>query len=173
MLDRRRFSFGALLVAAAAPAVASASSKAIPEVAEGPRLGARYGVSQKGDTVEVTLTLVNQASTPVSVVWRYGSRLGPAVSVHRVGAPEGENLAEVVKLDRKEMMSRMGPRPQYLSLAAAGSPASEAEVGTYRFTAPEGPAGEIEIQVTVSTEGDIVELPLERVTVGNGGKVGA
>lgn len=178
MLDRRRFTFGALLAAVAAPAVArqplgEVQAAAAPtEPPSEPLLRPRFEVSQRGDELVIHLTLANRAPEPLSVLAKLGSRLGPQLSVHRIGAPEGELLAEVVKIDRTELVSRVGPRPTYVTLAAAGEGAgAELDVGTYRFHAPEGPVGEVEVTLIVPSGSGALPYPPQRLVVG--GKAGA
>jgi hypothetical protein len=167
MLDRRRFTFGALLVAAAGPAVARAEEPVAP------RLGARWEAGQRRDVLEVKLTLQNLGPDALPYVAKYGSRLGPWLQARRVGAPEGEELAAITVVDRRELVSRMGPRPEWATLAAAGSAGDTVEVGVYRFAAPEGPLGEVEVQGNVEIQpGPAIQLPWTRIAVPTG-RVGA
>lgn len=149
MIDRRRFSFGALLAVGAASTVARAEVQR-----DLPAMGASFRATQRKGVLEVRVTLANQTDAPLDVQTMLGSRPGPRLEARRVGAPEGEMLAEIVKFDRKEMISRMGPPPTYVAVA----PGASVEVGPYKFETPEGPVSEVELRLTAYTERDIVEM---------------
>lgn len=130
MLDRRRFTFGMLLGLGASAATAAIA-------AEQQRLSARYTIAQSGGkAIEVTLVLTNVSGEPLSIVSSRGSQPGPYVTAARVGAPEGEQLAPIIDVDRKELFSRIGPRPTFMTLAAG----AEMTFGPYRYETPEGQA---------------------------------
>lgn len=177
MLDRRNFTFGMLLglgtaaagtAHAGSPAYQTAAQTLIPEAspeAAMPPLSVRYVVAQQGKTLEVRMFLTNTSSEPVSFVMKRGSRPGPWLVAQRVGAPEGEQLAEIIELDRKELISRIGPRPQYQALAAG----SETEVGVYRFETPEGRVGQVVLTATVDLASfESVTLPPQVLKVRDG-----
>jgi hypothetical protein len=165
MLDRRRFTFGMLLGVTAA-GEAFAGSEPAQQASEGPGLSGRYAAHQPNHkSVEVRLFLTNTSTEPKSVVHMRGSRPGPWISAARPGAPEGELLGPIYEADRNEIMSRIGPRPTFVALAAG----AELEVGPYRFATPEGALDTIKLSALVDTSDfERIELPTQLVTVASG-----
>jgi hypothetical protein len=167
MLDRRRFSFGMLLgVGAAGSAFAGSPTQQASAPARGPALTGRYGAAQPSHkSLEVKLFLTNTSGDKMSLVHMRGSRPGPWIAAERPGAPEGEQLAPIIEVDRKELMSRVGPRPTFIALAAG----AELEVGPYRFETPEGQLDSVRLSATVETSDyETIELPPQIVTVASG-----
>lgn len=159
MLDRRKFTFG-MLLGAAASASTAASANPEQKAPQAERFRARYAATSAGKTVEITLALVNLSSEPVSVVSRRGSQPGAGLSVARVGAPDGEQLAPIINVDRKELVSRIGPRPIFETLAAG----AEMSFGPYQFASPEGAPEEIVISSWVEVAPyETVEIPPQTI----------
>lgn len=161
MIGRRRFTFGALL------AVGTASSAARASVGEsGPSpdalLAAEYRVSQRRGVLEVELALTNVSSGTIELQTLLGSRPGPRLEAHVVGTPDGERLPEIVKFDRRELISRMGPAPTYAAVAAGHT----VRIGTYQFEIGRAPVEAVELFLTAYTDRDIVEMPRQVVPVG-------
>jgi hypothetical protein len=153
--SRRQFTFGALMLALSGKARASDTppSKTLA-------LAPRYSARRVGQELLVDLSLVNQGDA-TEVIHRWGSRLAPGMTaVVRVDGRPTE-LAQVVDLDRRELVSRMGPRPQFAPLAVDAT----LDVGTYRFAWVDGlPEGTVQLALTVETADGMVELAAQDVT---------
>lgn len=157
MIDRRRFSFAALLAVGGASSVARAEG-----IAKVVAVGAAFTATHRKGVLEVKATLTNQSSEPLEVQSLLGSRPGPRLEAHRVGAPADEYLAEIVRFDKREMISRMGPPPTFVALA----PGKSIEVGPYKFETPEGHLDAVELRLIVYTMQEEIVLAPEVVTLG-------
>jgi hypothetical protein len=165
MLDRRSFTFGALL-GLVSQSAAAASGPAIPEIAEptgvsGRWLRPHYRVRRKGDELLVDLTLENTGPEAVDVLVEIGSRPGARVDVM---LEDGVRLHEIVRVDRRAMISRVGPMPRYAPIAAGRTLAA----GTFRFEwTADLTDVPIDLVAKVSLPGNVeVELPSERSHMG-------
>jgi hypothetical protein len=107
----------------------------------------------------VRLSVINTSDVALDVLTEIGNRPGPDVRVYVVD-DEGEDieLAEVVSgVDRRAVMSRMGPRPTYEALAIGG----RLEFGKWTFALPKGAekdAIRVVAQVTVAQADRPIEL---------------
>lgn len=155
MMDRRTFTFASLV----GLGTASAATAGIPEADSAHGLRASWAVARKGPLLKATLTLHNDGAEALDVMVARGSRPGPQVAA-RLG---GEDLPEVLTdLERREWMSRIGPRPKFDALAAGRSK----EIGTYTFQLTDPDVREVELSVGVTTGDDHVQLPAQTVRIG-------
>ena len=152
-MTRRTFSF-ASLVFASSPAFADGRPAG---AAGGVRLASAVDVTPKGDVLHVRLAILNTSDAPLDVMVELGSRPGPGLRVSVVGEGEDIELAEVTKVERREIMSRMGPRPRYEALAIGG----RLDVGRWTYGLPQGADREafrVVAQVTVAQADRPIEL---------------
>ncbi|MEQ1565273.1 MAG: hypothetical protein ABMA64_06515 [Myxococcota bacterium] len=161
MVDRRRFTFGGLLLAVAPVAHADpAPPQMAPQTPPPPphRFDAVYALAHQDGQLAVTLAVVNLEPEPVSLLVRMGTRLGPRLRV----------TVDGVELDQPEAaataFSRLGPIPSYEVIAASGAPGEELSIGTYRFRCPARPAS-VELRLWVATDLGTVELPPRRLSL--------
>jgi len=166
--NRRQFTFGALMLALSgkaradepsdAPAPQAPSPPAAPS--DPPALEASYEARRVGDELHIDLSLANDGE-PTDLISRWGSRLGPVLVAAIAVDGEQTELARVIDVDRRELVSRVGPRPQFAPLAKGG----RLDIGTYRFAWVEGwPEGEVELTLTVEATTGPVTLGPEVVT---------
>jgi hypothetical protein len=152
-VTRRTFSF-ASLVFASTPAFAD-SHTAGPSV--GVRLASSVDVTPRGDVLHIRLAILNTSDVPLDVMVELGSRPGPDLRVFLAGEGEDIELAEVTKVERREILSRMGPRPRYEALAIGG----RLEVGRWTYGLPQGADREafrVVAHVTVAQADRPIEL---------------
>ena len=153
-MTRRTFSF-ASLVFASTPAFADGKPADTPS---GVRLASAADVTPKGDVLHVRLSVINTSEVPLDVMVELGSRPGPDLRVFLAGEAGDIELAEITKVERREVMSRMGPRPRYEALAIGG----RLEVGRWTYGLPQGADREafrVVARVTVSQ----ADVPIELV----------
>lgn len=136
-IDRRSFSFAAIGLWLAGDAIAqegvAQQAATIPEVPEGPPLTGRFGLRKEGR--EAVLTLAVTAAHAMDVLSKRGSRPAPVVNAYlQTDAGEVELVEILGPVDRREMMSRMGPRPTYVAVAK-GVPF---DLGPWKFEIPQG-----------------------------------
>jgi hypothetical protein len=145
LLDRRRFTFGSLLllVSGAAAAASDVSSEVAPEAPPGPVLAPSWSIVRVPDSrrIFVFLTLHNDGPEPIEVLTARGRN--PATRVTAEIA--GRRLHRVVEIERSLLEPRIGPLPRYRTVAAGGMLA----VGPYGFELPSGREAEV---VTVQGE---------------------
>ena len=160
----RAFTFAALLVATAQPALAGGDEAApygiaeaqsqlanpAPEAAPAPAaqpLEARWKTSIQKGVLVAQLTLVNTSGAPVDVIVARGSGNGAYVNATVGGTQLSEILTEK---QQSAMWSRVGPVPTWAAVAKNGTVSG----GTFRFTLPEGYNGEaVEVATSVVTRG--------------------
>jgi hypothetical protein len=131
-MNRRTFTFAALALAGTASAAEPQGAQAVAPAAP---VEGRWSVKAVPGELTVTLGLVNPGSEPVDVLAQRGSRPGPNLRATLKASGEEIDLAVILdEAGRREMMSRMGPVPEYEAIAAGGSKA----FGPYRFTLPDG-----------------------------------
>jgi hypothetical protein len=139
MLDRRRFTFGSLVALVSGTAAASTdASQAPPEVEPevpappGPVLASSWAVERDKGSRQIlaTLTVRNDGPEPVELMVARGRNPGARVTAE----VDGEPLPPVFAVDRRELMSRVGPLPRYQVLAVGEA----VEIGPYRFELPPG-----------------------------------
>lgn len=128
MTSRRTFTFASLAVAA------GASTARAGQLQAGPDLGARWSIERTKRELVVTLAVANRGKDPIDLLVKRGSSPGPYVTA-ALEVEEGPiALSEIHSGDRRELMSRMGPIPQYQTLASG----ADLVLGPWRFTLPEG-----------------------------------
>jgi hypothetical protein len=150
MTSRRTFTFASLALAAAGTARA-ASLKG--QAATPP--SSRWTVESKASEVTATIVYTNTTGRPVSVLTKRGS--SPGGDVQAVLEVDGEAiaLAEIREHDRREMMSRMGPVPQFVEVA----PGADIAIGPWRFSLPKGAKDEpVSFVAQLYVDGETVEL---------------
>ena len=153
---RRTFTFASLALAAAGTARAAD----LQAQTAAPPPSARWKVDRKANEVAVTLTYVNTLDRPVSVLTKRGS--SPGGDVQALLQVDGESiaLAEIREKDRREMMSRMGPVPQFVDLG----PGAEIAIGPWRFSLPKGAKDErVSFVAQLYVDNEIVELRSDAV----------
>jgi len=141
--SRRQFTFGALMLALSGKAHAAKPGPKLPQQQQArptdpvptptPLLSPRWAVGRKGKELHVFLALEN-AGDPTDVIVKWGSRLGPSLTAAIAVEDRYQELAQVFDVDRRELVSRMGPRPTFAPLARNGV----LEIGTYRFAWVDG-----------------------------------
>ncbi|MEQ1505487.1 MAG: hypothetical protein ABMB14_24860 [Myxococcota bacterium] len=166
-LDRRRFTFGSLL-ALVAPSAAAAipelqapqpPPQLVPQAGPAP-VGLRpvVAVERAPGRLYVDLALINEGSAPIDVLIALGARPGAAMNVVVVDGA-GQFVALERDIDRRELVSRMGPMPQWAPIAAH----HRAELGRYAFLLAGSAPVAVRIDVRVETGSGSVELPTVRV----------
>lgn len=169
MLDRRQFTFAGLVALVSGTAAAS-DGLPIPELgAPGPTptsgatLVPVYAPKRKGNELQIDLVLRNTGTAPIDFLVRIGSRPGPALTVTLA---DGTALEEIVELGRRDMMSRIGPLPQFAPLAAGES----IPAGTFRFrwlaSRPDAP---FDVAAEISTSETVLALPAQRLSLARAG----
>lgn len=185
-VDRRKFTFGSLFAAFAVPAAASDTVGRIAELDEAPQptpqaqaqapspyadpapaaaaaLTPRWTVEREKGGIKATLALRNDSDEAIDLLVAVGRRPGPAVSAF----VDGASLEAIATVDRRDMMSRVGPMPRFALVAAR----AWQDVGTYRFAAA-ADAREVELRAWVTVED--APAPVELVSfVTVGAKAGA
>jgi hypothetical protein len=150
-MNRRAFTFASLALAGTA-----AAADTLPDVkndAPPSPLTGTWALKASHRELVVDLSVVNASADGLDVLVARGSRPGPSVQAFISAKDEEIELQPVEEaVDRREAMSRMGPRPLY-TLVAAGA---TAKVGPWKFALPRGAAHEtFRVVATVSTsEGD-------------------
>ncbi len=165
MATRRSFTFGSLVLALTGPSAARASAGA--GAAAGaetklPSLKIDLSARRRGGLLIVDLTVENQEHAPVEIVTQLGSRPGAWLTAAISLSGERLELAPVLEGDRREMLSRVGPIPQWAPLAAG----KRLRMGPYKFAWPKGvPDHAVALHGSVSVERGQVEfertLPLD------------
>lgn len=168
-LSRRSFSFASLAALlggrAAQAAEPSAQQQApIPELADpvappaAPKVTAT--LKREGDEVVLTLTVRHEGGgEELAVMVAQGSRPPGNPVVLLTDAEAG--LARVYgEVDRRELMSRMGPLPRWANVVAGGS----VEIGPYRFALPKGARPPATVRGQVETMGGVVPFEVKGVT---------
>jgi hypothetical protein len=153
MMDRRTFTFATLLGLGTAGA---AHAGGMPQAAAPAGLRATWSVARKGSRVLATLTLHNEGAEAIDVAVTRGSQPGPWVTAR---AADEELPRILTDLERRDMMSRMGPLPQYEPVLAGKSQ----EIGTYTFQLSDPDTEEVTLELMVSAGEDVVDLPTQRV----------
>lgn len=166
-IDRRSFSFAAIGLWLAGDAVAqdpAVQQAAIPEVLEGPSLTGRFEIRKEGK--EAVLTLAVTPTRAIDVLSKRGSRPAPVVNAYlQTDAGEVELVEIVGPMDRREMMSRVGPRPTYVAVAQGQA----FDLGPWRFQLAQGLTGTERVRVVaqVWTEEGGVELTASDLAFGD------
>ena len=155
--DRRTFTFASLGLALATAARAQAPNE--PPAAAGPSptpVAARWALARSGRDVVATLTLANTGAEPIEVLSAIGSRPGPSVVAYLEIDGDDLELPQVTAPpDRRELISRMGPRPQWAPIAAG----EQLAIPAYTFSLPRGAAtGALTLVATVETHAGEFEL---------------
>lgn len=136
MTNRRTFTFASLGLA-----VSTAARGAIPELepqlqqapAPAPSLSASWSLSKDKDELVAKLTLANLSRDPVDVLAARGSSPAPDVTAFlEVDGEDIELSRAFTDVDRRDLMSRMGPRPRWEPVASNG----KVQIGEYRFSLP-------------------------------------
>jgi hypothetical protein len=151
MTSRRTFTFASLALAAAGTARAAdlQAQSAAPPAAH------RWKIERRSTEISVTLAFVNTAGRPVSILTKQGSRPGGEMQAALEVDGESIALAEVREHDRREMMSRMGPIPQFVDVA----PGAEIALGPWRFSLPKGSKDEpVSLVAQLYVDGETVEV---------------
>ena len=168
MLDRRQFTFAGLVALVSGSAAAS-DVQSIPEVGatSGPGAAAAivpvYAPKRKGDELQIDLVLRNIGRAPVDVLLAIGSRPGPQLTVTLA---DGSVLEEIVEVGRRDMMSRIGPLPQFAPIAAGES----TPAGTFRYRFPSSrPDAGFDVVAEVSTSDTVLTLPVQRLNTARAG----
>lgn len=130
MINRRIVTFGSLALAAS-PAVGVASEPHPTQVAA---LEPVIALTRIGHTLHVDLAARNRSAEPVDLLVAWGSRPAPDLRVALQVDGEAIELARVFDVDRREVMTRAGPRPRWAPIAVNET----ADIGRYAFTLPEG-----------------------------------
>lgn len=144
-ISRRSFSFASLAALFGAHAAQAATpvdpTPTIPEVddpqapAADPVVKVVPSLRKEGGALVLTLAVHNGGADPLEVLAAYGSRpaVEPEVTV-RVAGVEQPLVRILGPVDRREMMSRMGPMPTWASVA----PGETIDLGPIRFELPRG-----------------------------------
>jgi hypothetical protein len=155
MMDRRTFTFATLLGIGTA---ATAHAGARPQAASSAELRATWAVKRKGSQLLASLTLHNDGTEPVDVAVTRGSQPGAWV----VARVDGEEVTRVLTdLERRDVMTRIGPMPKYEPVLAGRS----REIGTYTYQLSDPDSAEVELEVIVDTGMDVVNLPTQRIPI--------
>ncbi|MCB9685100.1 MAG: hypothetical protein H6738_07245 [Alphaproteobacteria bacterium] len=178
-LSRRSFTF-ASLVAAMSPRVAHAGKRshdAIPEVEEAqqqvlaqadpsaaPRaFEVKVQSSVERGVIEVSLHLTNVSDERIDVMSKVGSRSAGDVRILAEVDGQSVYLQHVLSdVDRREMMSRMGPLPRF----EAVKPKASLVMGPYRFTVPQGARPPFTLDVSIVTSADEVTVHVDDLALG-------
>jgi hypothetical protein len=171
-LSRRQFSFASIaaMFGTAAHAAGPSDNRAVGQAPTIPELDAPTNIVvpgyesdggspvvitpvlvRSGQALELTVTVRNLAAKrgQVSILTHMGSNpVGAPRLVAMVGGVTQELQQAPAQVDRRQLMSRMGPVPRYRALAAGEA----VELGPYRFDLPKGatPPGEVSGEVHVS-----------------------
>ena len=148
MLDRRTFTFATLL-AAAGPAAAAAPSQLVP--APDGAFAGTWKVTRKGDKLRITLTVHNRSDRAADVQVQWGHQPGAAVLAYAEGAELTRVLTDV---ERRDVMSRVGPRPVFAAVPAGQS----VELAPYLFQLADPDTVEVVVTATVETDRGSVAL---------------
>ncbi|MCA9490815.1 MAG: hypothetical protein KC621_12890 [Myxococcales bacterium] len=176
-LSRRSFTF-ASLVAAMSPRVARAGKRshdAIPEVEEAQQQAAapsdvgerafevKVQSSFAEGVIEVSLHLTNVSDERIDVMSKVGSRSAGDVRILAEIDGQSTYLNHVLsQVDRREMMSRMGPLPRF----EAVKPKATLVMGPYRFSVPPEARRPFTLDVSVVTSGEEVTVHIEDLVLG-------
>jgi hypothetical protein len=147
-LSRRSFSFASIAALfgsatsarAATPDAAQQQVQGIPELdAEvapaPPSARVRATIAHVGRELQLRLVLKNEGAEGLPVLVARGSSLPGSPTLTAVVSGREVELDRVYpEVDRREMMSRMGPMPKWVQLASG----AEVEIGPYRYSWPSG-----------------------------------
>ena len=155
--NRRQFTFGALLLAVAGPARAAGledlkkpGKKALPQQQAAspdpevtPDLHIAIEPRIEGEYLHLTVSVQNRGE-PLDVMVAMGSRPGPTLTAIATIDDEALPLGDATEFDRREMMSRLGPRPEFAPLARGGT----LQIKPYRLMWPKG-VEQVPVAITV------------------------
>ncbi len=170
-LSRRSFSFASLAAlfgtstARAAPQ-AQQQAAGIPELdgpppSPAPATKVTPSLVREGGELVVTVAVHNEGAEPTSVLVAFGARPAEAPVVTLVMGGSPIELAPVLgEVDRREMMSRMGPVPRWAEVVAGAS----VTLGPYRYALPKGAEPPVAVRGTLHTAGGAVPYAHEGLT---------
>lgn len=158
MLDRRQFTFAALVTLISSSAAAETIPEVQPQLPSSPAtLVPVYRAKRKGNEVQIDVSIRNAGTDAVDLLVAYGSQPAPRLTATLA---DGAVLEQLVEVGRRDLMSRIGPAPRYAPVAAGES----VTVATYRF-AYSGSDSVVDVAIEVSTGQFPFALPTQRLTL--------
>jgi len=146
MTSRRTFTFASLALAAGASTARAGAPQA--QLSAPAPLGSRWTIERKPKELVVRLDVTNRTAEAIELLVKRGSSPGPDLRASLEVEDGAIALSEIFQGDRRELMSRIGPIPQYQTLAAG----AELVLGPWHFTLPEGAEAEsLSLTATVTT----------------------